>query len=166
MTPVNSKVTFKLRSTGALAIALFVGIGVYLVPLDPSFLHLQFAFREQSFNAILSAWQPNGLARYRSHFPADFLLLAAYGAFGLQFGRERAPALVALPVLAACLTWALPLAAVADATENALHLVLTSANAPTSPALYLLSGSAASIKFLGIGVFLFCAALSRRERAS
>lgn len=152
------------RSTGfgILAIALLVGIGVYLAPLQlTNILGLQFAFSEQSFNAVLSKWGSIGVDRYRSHFLADFLFLAAYGAFGLQFGRERAPAMVARPRLAASLTWALPLAAFADAIEDALHLILTGANAPTSPVLYLLSGSAASIKWFGIGGFLFCVGLSR-----
>lgn len=162
MTPVNSKAKLKTRFTGILAIVLLVGIGVYLVSLDPNIFHLQFAFCEQSFNAVLSKWQPIGVARYRSHFPADFLFLASYGLFGLWFGCDRMPALAARPRLVACLTWALPIAALADATEDILHVVLTGTNAPRSPALYLLSGFAASIKFLGIGAFLFCAAFSRR----
>jgi hypothetical protein len=152
------------RSTGfgVLAIGMFAGLVVYLAPLDPNILKLQFAFNERSFNAVLSNWDSIGVARYRSHFPADFLLLVAYGMYGLQFGRERAPKLVAQPRLTASLTWALPLAAIADATEDALHLVLTGPNAPASPILYLLSGSAASIKWLGIGGFLVCVALSAR----
>ena len=150
---------------GVLVITLLVGIGVYLAPLDPNILHLQFAFSEQSFNAVLSKWQSGGLALYRSHIPGDFLLLTTYGVFGFQFGRERRSALAAQPWLAACLTWALPLAAVADATEDVLHLVLTGANAPTNSALYLLSGSAASIKWLGIGIFIVCILISRKKRA-
>jgi len=162
MTLVNTNVTPKLRSTCALALALFFGIAFYLAPLDPNILHLQFAFNEQSFKAVLSMWQSSGIARYRSHFPADFLFLAAYGLSGFWFGRERAPAHSGL---ATYLTWSLPIAAVADATENALHLVLTSSNASTNTVLYFLSGSAASIKWLGILVFaLSLVALYMRKR--
>jgi len=151
---------------GVLALTLFAGIGVHLAPLDPNILHLQFAFRAQAFDAILSQWQPIGVARYRAHLPADFLLLAVYAVFGFRFGRERAPTLTAHPRLALCVTWALPLAAVADATENALHLVLTGGNVPASPVPYLLAGVVASTKWLGIGVFLVCVGHLSRRRAA
>ncbi len=149
---------------GTLAIALFVGIGVYLLPLDPSILHLQFSFGEHAFNAVLSEWQPVGTARYRAHFPADFLFLGAYGVFGFLFGRERSQALVAQPKLAAGLTWSLPVAAVADALEDMLHLALTASDPPTNPALYALSGTAASFKWFGIAAFLCCFVLYRSKR--
>jgi len=149
---------------GVLVIVLLAGIGIYLAPLDPCILHLQFAFSEESFSTVLSKWQSDGLALYQSHIPADFLLLVTYGIFGFQFGRERTSALAAQPMLATCLTWALPLAAVADATENVLHLLLTGANAPSNSLLYLLSGSAASIKWLGIVAFFACIALYWKRR--
>ncbi len=164
----SSSSVLRAARLGCLVIALLVGLGVYLAPLEPSFLCLQFAFSEQSFSTVLSEWQPIGLARYRSHLPADFLLIALYGLFGWRFGRERTPASGISPWLAACLTWALPFAAVADVTENLLHLVITGADAPASPALYFSAGFASSIKWAGIGIFAFSslgfAAYSRKQQ--
>ena len=123
------------RSTGfgELTAALFIVIGVYLSPLEPNILHLQFAFSEQAFNDVLSKWQSVGVARYRTHIPADFLLLTVYGMFGYRYGREHATEPVRASRSSAILILALPLAAVADAVENTLHLVLTVASTPASP---------------------------------
>lgn len=156
------------RSTdfGILAIGVAIGISVCLASLDPNFFHLQFAFSDQSFNAVLTKWESIGVARYRSHFPADFLFLAAYGIFGFKFGREHLPALAAQPKLAALLTWTLPFAAVADAAEDTFHLILTGTGVTTIPVIYFMSGSAASLKWFGIAVFLVCVTLSRRSHAA
>lgn len=152
------------RSTGfgILTIGLFIGIAVCLASLNPNIFHLQFAFSEQSFNAVLSKWESIGVDRYRSHFPADFLFLAAYGMFGFKFGREHATALATQPRLAALLTWSLPFAAVADAAEDTFHLILTGTEVTASPVIYFLSGTASSLKWFGIAVFV-CAALSRKS---
>jgi hypothetical protein len=65
------------------------------------------------------------LLRYRSHLPLDCLLLACYGTFGyLLASRTRLFAQYARSVRKAT-ALALPLAAVFDATENALHWWLT-----------------------------------------
>jgi hypothetical protein len=147
----------------ALVIALFVGIAIHLAPLDPSFICLQLSFSEQSFNAILSEWQPEGISLYRSHFPADFLLLTAYGVLGWQYGRTQTYKVQDNPMLIGLLTWTLPLASVADAIENVIHLVLTTPSPSINPVLYLMSGSAASIKFLGIVLFLLALVLQIRS---
>ncbi len=111
--------------TGCLALALFAGLAVQLAPLQPNIVALQFAFTPADFQAVLALWGPAGVTLYRSHFPADFALLALYGSFGgLLVTRSRT--FDNLPgagrSVAAVL---LPLAAVCDAGENLLHLTLT-----------------------------------------
>lgn len=151
MTTTGADMPLSLRFARMLAIVVFVGIAVYLAPLDPCILKLQFAFDEETFRDILTQWQTEGIARYQSHIPADFLFLFLYGLAGYWFGREcsgkeREPALL--------LTWSLPLAAMADAVEDVLHLILTAENTTAMPELYFLSGSAASFKWLGIAIFI------------
>ncbi len=154
-----------MRLVGATALALFAGLGLYLAPLDPNILALQFSFTGEAFQAVLERWQAGGVALYRSHFGADFALLAAYGAFGLMAGRAHAAAHGRAGALAHLLTWALPAAAVADAGENLLHLWLTGGARASSDGIYLLSGLAASVKWAGFVVFVVCALVAWRRRS-
>ncbi len=150
MTRTGAVASVHLRIARMLAIAVFFGIAVYLAPLDPCILQLQFAFDGETFTDILTHWRPKGVARYRSHFPADLMFLSLYGLSGYWFGREcsarvRAPALL--------LTWSLPFAAIADMIEDAFHFILTTENITATAELYFLSGSTASAKWLGFAVF-------------
>lgn len=150
---------------GITALIVFVAIGVYLAPLEPNILWLQFSFTESAFNGVLDQWQDDGTALYRSHFPADFVLLALYGAFGFLHGRQVAAAhRIGLP-LATRLTWALPVAALADAAENGLHLLLSGHSPVATPVLYPVSGLAASVKWLAFLVFAASAWAARRTSA-
>ena len=56
---------------GIVTLALFVGLGVYLAPLNPNIVTLQFTFSPVAFQAVLDAWGPEGVARYRAHLPVD-----------------------------------------------------------------------------------------------
>lgn len=133
--------------TGALAGVLFAGIALQLAPLRPGALALQFAFTARGFGEIVHWWPPDDLARYRAHFPADFALLACYGAFGwLLAGRTRLLA-GRPPAVRAWFTAALPAAAVFDATENLLHLWLTAAPRFGVAWAYPLAAGAASLKW-------------------
>lgn len=58
------------------------------------------------------------------------------------------------------------MAALGDATENALHLLLTSGEPIASQLLYPMAGIAASIKWLGILVFVIAVAAATRSRAA
>lgn len=138
---------------GSLALVLFIGIGIYLFPLNPNILYLQFAFSEPGFNAVLSQWQPDGVALYRAHFPADFLFMTLYAVSGYRYGMERAHALRSQPLLSAVIKWALPLTAVADAAEDVLHIIILSSAVESVPIFYLLSGISSSLKWLGIFIF-------------
>lgn len=153
-----------LKTHFALIVVLFVGIGIYLSPLHPSFLCLQFTFNEQSFNNILSEWQRDGVTHYRAHFPADFLLLVSYALFGYRFGIARAAVLSKQLWLRGFLIWSLPVAAMADALENILHLALTGGTVSSSTSVYLLSGIAACIKFVFIGFFFLCLLLAWKKQ--
>jgi len=70
-------------TSGLLALALLAGLAWYLSPLEPGVVALQFAFTPRAFGEIIHFWSPEDLLRYRRHLPVDFLLLAAYGSFGL-----------------------------------------------------------------------------------
>jgi hypothetical protein len=133
---------------GAAALALFAGLAVWLATLEPGILQLQLAATPKAFAAIVHAWGPEGLARYRAHFGADFVLLAAYAAFGWRLAR-RTPIFAPLSERACGFAaWALPIAALADAGENTLHLWLTAMPrfGPAWP--YALAAGCATAKWL------------------
>lgn len=149
---------------GLIAAALFVSIALYLQPLKPNVISLQFTFSESAFLAVLHGWQAEGVARFRAHFVADYALLVCYGAFGYTFARRAR-------VFSSCpsgrkrlLTWALPLAALADAIENVLHLYLSSAASQAAAALFPAAGVAATFKWLLLGMFAAVAVLSLGKR--
>ena len=69
-------------ASGVLAAALFIGVLMYLLPLKPGVIALQFAWHPQTFGGIIHLWSDADLARYRSHLPVDCVVLLAYAAFG------------------------------------------------------------------------------------
>ncbi|MBI3148629.1 MAG: hypothetical protein HYZ17_08985 [Betaproteobacteria bacterium] len=135
--------------TGGLGLLLFVGLSIFLAPLEPSVLRLQFAFTPRAFGQIVHTWQVEGLARYRAHFPADFALLLSYAVFGYLLARRTR--LAAMGGVWA--RWLLPAAALADALENVLHLWLTAAPRLAVFWPYPLAASAASCKWLLVLAF-------------
>lgn len=146
-----------------IAAALFIGLGGYLAPLEPSVLALQLTFTPRAFGTIVHVWPPEHLARYRAHLPVDMLLLAAYGAFGWLLATRTALWAGAATTWRRLATWALPLAAVFDALENVLHWWLTASPRFGLPAVYALAGGAAAAKWALVLVFtaLVAHALSR-----
>jgi hypothetical protein len=111
--------------TGIAALLLFAGLAWYLAPLDPGVLALQFAFTPRAFAQVVHAWPPEHLLRYRSHLPFDCLLLASYGTFGYLLATRSGLFVHASRPIYIAAAWALPLAALFDAAENALHWWLT-----------------------------------------
>lgn len=153
-------------SVGLSALALFAVIAWYLSPLEPGIVALQFSFSRQSFQLILDAWGPEGVALYRSHFTADFALLICYSALGYLvaentrlFRRQSAVRRLG--------TWLLPAAALSDALENVLHLHLI-ADGPEVDPLYVAAALFASLKWTLFSAFLVLVAgvLIRRESSS
>jgi len=137
---------------GAVAALLFAAISVWLQPLQPGVLALQLSFTPRAFAQVVHSWSADDLARFRAHLPLDALFALVYGAFGhrlftvLRTGR-----------LGAWARWLLPLAALLDLLENALHAWLTAAPRFDLPALYLAGGVCAALKWalvLGFGAAL------------
>ena len=138
---------------GIASLILFIGLAVYLMPLQPNIVVLQFAFNAESFQAVLVAWQPEGVTLFRSHLPVDTLFLACYGLFGYLYGmRSTAFRGYAAGVNLAC-SLLLPIAACADAVENGLHWIFTGGAGEAWMWLVPLAATCSSIKFLAIALF-------------
>lgn len=139
---------FPLNSLLAVAaLALFTGISLYLLPLEPNLLALQSSFTPGDFQAVIAQWQGEDLQRFKWHFWADFALLLCYGLWGYRLTSSGAIARQLPPSWHSLGAWLLPLAAVSDALENLLQLYLL--HQPAAPAaLYALAGMAALLKWL------------------
>ena len=151
--------------SGVLAAALFIGVFIYLLPLKPGVIALQFAWQPQTFGGIIHLWSEADLARYRSHLPVDFVVLLAYAVFGWLLATRTtvfAPLSPATRLLARL--W-LPSAAVFDAAENAFHWWLTEVPRFDTPATYLMSTTCSAFKWgllIGFGALVLYA-LARAE---
>lgn len=139
--------------SGLIAATLFAGLAWYLAPLEPGVVALQLAFTPKAFGEIVHLWSAEGVAHYRRHLPFDCLLLVAYGAFGYLLATRTAMLEGAGRFLRAAAAWALPLAATADAAENALHWWLTAEPRFGVPAAYALAAGCAAAKWLLIAGF-------------
>lgn len=159
MTPMRS-----VLLVAAASLALFAAMAVYTSPLDPAIPAIQFTFTESGFRRVLDAWRPEDVARFEGHFAIDFPFLACYGALGyLLTGRTRL-FLTFTRRARSMLAAALPVAAAADAVENALHLAFLHGPAAVAPALYGVAGTVASMKWLLIAGFVACAAYALATR--
>lgn len=113
--------------SGLATLALSAGLAWYLAPLAPGVLALQLAFSPRDFGAVIHFWSPEQLQRFRQHLPADCLLAFCYGLFGYLLARGTGLFRNCGLLVRRFLAWALPLAAVCDGLENALHGWLTEA---------------------------------------
>lgn len=138
---------------GSAALALFTALAIHLAPLDPGALQLQLAFSPRAFGAVVHAWSPQDLARYRAHIPWDFLLLVCYGAFGLLLTRRSRLFVPYAPAARMAVASLTPAAALCDAVENGLHLWLTAAPRFGVAPAYLLSALAATAKWALLAAF-------------
>ena len=138
---------------GLLALALLLGLGAYLAPLQPPLVALQFTFSRAAFEAITTAWGPAHVALFRSHLGPDFGLMAAYALYGVC--TVRYTRLFRMRLVPPIVWYALmPLAALADVAENTLHLALTAPGAQVPDAWFVWAGLAASFKFGCMALFL------------
>lgn len=158
-------------TSGLIALALFVGLAVYLAPLNPSLVALQLSFTQVGFTSILAAWKPQGVALFRTHLPVDGVLLLAYGVFGYTFvNRSNFFGLYSVATRKR-LAYLLPAAALADCAENVMHWMLTSPDAAAGSVgmdwPYALAGGCATLKWLGLTGFglSFAMAWARRRKA-
>jgi hypothetical protein len=154
--------------SGGLALGLLCALGVYLAPLQPSILALQFAFTPRAFGEVVHQWTGEPLHRFRMHLPVDYALLVSYGLFGYLL-TTRTQLFGALGGrVRRWLAWVLPLAAAFDAVENALHLWLTEVPQFGVTWPYSLAAMAASAKWFLLFAFalavVFSLANARRNK--
>jgi hypothetical protein len=146
----------KLRAiwlTGLTALTLLAGLGLYLAPLKPDLVALQFAFSPERFGLILVQWGPEGVALFRSHLPIDGILLLCYGAFGYLLAMRTRIFSNQSKTTIRWLALLMPLAALADSGENLLHWLLTGSQAQMPTWVYALAGLCASLKWVGLVLF-------------
>lgn len=151
-----------LWASGLAPAVLFIGLAVYLLPLQPNIIALQFAGSATAFAAILNQWGPEGVALFRSHLPLDGVLLILYGAFGYLLTARTQVFTACSPVRRLQLSLLMPVAALADAGENLLHWHLTSGPVDGATWLVPLATTCSAIKFAGIVLFGLAALLARR----
>lgn len=133
--------------SGVLAAVLFIGTVVYLWPLKPGVIALQFAWHPRTFGAIVHLWPLEDLERYRSHIPVDFVTLAAYAIFGWLLAT-RTTVFAALGRGGQMFArLCLPLAAGFDAAENAFHWWLTEMPRFGTPHTYLYTTACSTMKW-------------------
>ncbi|APW44824.1 hypothetical protein RS694_11220 [Rhodoferax saidenbachensis] len=142
-----------MRTTGIAALLLFIGLAVYLLPLQPNLVALQFAGNADAFQAILAQWQPAGVALFRSHLPVDAALLLAYGAFGYLLTTRTAVFARYTPAWRLRVSALMPVAALADVGENILHWYLTSGHLENAALLVPIATACSALKFAGIVLF-------------
>lgn len=148
--------------TGIASLLLFAGFVWYLAPLEPGVLVLQLAFTPRAFGAVIHAWPPEHLARYRAHLPVDCVFLVCYGTFGYLLATRTRLFAAWPPIGRRAAVWALPLAALLDAAENGLHWWLTAAPRFGLAPLYFGSALCATSKWLlilgfAVALLLACA---------
>ena len=151
--------------SGLTAAALLLGLMWHLSPLEPGVVALQLAFTPRAFGNVIHSWSSSDLALYRSHLPADGLLLIAYGTFGYLWATRTNVLGPGAPGLRRFGAWLLPAAALFDAGENALHWWLTEVPRFGVPLIYAASATFSVLKWLGLIGFAALAAyaLARTE---
>jgi len=142
-----------VRATGVAALLLFIALAVYLLPLQPNIVALQFAFHTEAFRTILDQWQPAGVALFRSHLPADCVLLVLYGTFGYLLATRTPVFARYTPAWRQRVAAFMPVGALADAGENILHWTLTGGHLENAALLVPLATACSAVKFAGIVLF-------------
>ena len=144
---------FTIRATGIAALLLFIGLAVYLLPLQPNIVALQFAFNAEAFRAILGQWGPEGVALFRSHLPVDVVLLVAYGTFGYLLTTRTTVFASYTSLVRLRISVLMPVAAVADAMEDMLHWYLIGGHLGSAGLLVPIATAYSALKFAGIAMF-------------
>jgi hypothetical protein len=137
---------------------LFVTMAIFTSPLEPSIPTIQLTYTEAAFRSVLDSWGAEDLARFKAHFVIDYPFLVCYGAFGYLLSRRTRLFHSFTARTTSLLAASLPVAAAADAIENALHLYFVFGTSPMHQAWYFAAGSAASAKWLLIVLFVSASA--------
>jgi len=144
----------QLKILGTVTALLFVSMVTQSASLEPSIPTIQFSFSESSFKSIIAQWQFTGVVRVKTHFAFDFPFLLSYGVFGYALAAHTTLSRALPAILRFPFTWALPVAAAIDASENFLHLYFVHAATVTFPSLYFVAGVIATFKWLLIAAFV------------
>lgn len=144
---------------GLASVALFMGLGWYLQPLQPNIVALQFTFSPDAFQSVLDAWGPQGVQLFRLHLVIDDVLLLCYGAFGYLLVQRSAWFGGFAPANQRRMAALMPLAALCDAEENLLHGYLTGEGVAAAAAVYGAAGIAASAKWFCLLLFALLSAM-------
>jgi len=142
-----------LRITGIGAVLLFAQMAFILRVLSPDIVTLQFCFTPEAFRNVLEAWQPAGVDAYLRHFPYDFVFLVCYGSFGYLWETRCSVALQVMGPFQQMARWLLPLAAIFDLCENAIHLVMLANYSAMTPVSVAIAGTSSLLKWLHIVAF-------------
>ena len=142
------------QATGLAALLLFVAISIYLAPLKPNIVELQLAFGPAAFQRVIELWQAEGVRLFRSHFVADFALLACYGVNGYLFASRTSLFQRYSQAAKNSVVFSMPFAAVCDAIENCLHLYFTAPGTSAASVLYPVSATCSTLKFVLILIYL------------
>ncbi|MEE2755158.1 MAG: hypothetical protein VYA30_00800 [Myxococcota bacterium] len=146
-----------------MSLTAVVGLQIYMAQLlgdqTADLMRLQLTFDPTSFATIFHGWTEGQYQAYRRHFIADFVYPFAYAVFLynclVSSVKRIEPTQFCETVLYVPL-----LAAVADYTENILHLIMTEKNLLAHAHLVPWAGAAACVKWLSlatiVGTILAC----------
>lgn len=114
-----------------------------------SVFSLQLAFTADNFRAVLESWSADGITHFQQTLWLDYLFPLAYACSlaGIIARLRPAQGDVQPPRLPLVLFTASFLAALADYTENTLHLIILSDTAALSAPLILPASIAATLKW-------------------
>ena len=143
-----------IRVVGIVSVLLFTAMAIYTSSLDPGIPSIQLTFTERGFNSILSKWNPTQVEVFKRHFLIDYPFLICYGLLGYLISKRTDLFAKFTHTAKGLLAVSLPAAAIADAVENSLHLIFLYGAGPFGQAQYFAAGTAASIKWLLIVVFV------------
>lgn len=154
-----------IRIIGMVSVLLFAAMAIYTSSLEPSIPAIQLTFTEKGFRSILNGWTPSQLEIFKRHFLIDYPFLVCYGLLGYVISRRTSLFAKFCPRTRVLLSYSLPIASVADATENSLHLLFIYGTGPFSQGQYFAAGAAASTKWVLVVVFVCCAAYAKSKTA-
>ena len=154
-----------IRTVAIVSVLLFAAMAAYTSSLDPSIPVIQLTFTERGFNAILHAWSPPQVEIFKRHFLIDYPFLVCYGWLGHLIATRTSLFARFSKTTSQLLAICLPVAAVADAVENAFHLFIVWGAGPFDQAPYFAAGAVASTKWLLILVFVAFAVCAKAKKA-
>jgi len=143
-----------VRILGIVSALLFSAMALYTFPLTPSIPAIQLTFSESAFRTILTEWTPLQVEIFKRHFLIDYPFLISYGVLGYLISTKTNLFSAYHQPARALLTAMLPVASIADAIENSMHLVFLYGAGPFGQEQYFAAGAAALTKWLLIGGYI------------